>query len=337
MNKKILFFISLLFLLCGCHSIGSKSLNMVSAYSVTFIISLITLVIALISKVRKNKWLLLVFISVTIINLGYLLIAISPSLSFALNANRIAYFGSVFLPLSMLMILFHCLNIKVEPFITYILIIIAIIIFMIAASPGYLDIYYKDVSIVLINGAVTLQKEYGPLHCIYLVYLLVYFSSMIYTIIYSMIKNKTSVFIEVFILGCAVFVNIGVWLLEQLIYLEFEILSLSYIMSELFLLGVFLLQEQSKQTESNIEQVSINPLDETGQSFIENLKTLTPTEMKVLQLYVEGYSSKEIIDLLSISINTLKFHNKNIYSKLNVSSRKQLLQWYEQYKDYIQI
>ena len=131
--------------------------------------------------------------------------------------------------------------------------------------------------------------------------------------------------------------NIGVWLLEQLIYLEFEILSLSYIMSELFLLGVFLLQEQSKQTESNIEQVSINPLDETGQSFIENLKTLTPTEMKVLQLYVEGYSSKEIIDLLSISINTLKFHNKNIYSKLNVSSRKQLLQWYEQYKDYIQI
>ena len=334
MNKKIYYLIFLLLFLCSCQPIGSKALNMVSAYGATFFISIIALTFALFSKARKNIWLLFVFVCVSIVNLGYLLLSIAPSLSFALHANRLAYFGSVFLPLSMLMILFHTLNIKMKPYIIYILIGITIIVFLIAASPGYSDIYYQDVQIHMVNGAVTLEKEYGSLHILYLFYLLFYFGSMIYVILYSMIKNKINIFIETFILGCAVFVNIGVWLLEQLIYIEFEILSVSYIISELFLLGVFLLQEQHKQTLAPSNSTPI-PLDENGKLFISNLKTLTPSENKIFQLYCCGHTSKEITELLVISINTLKFHNKNIYSKLNISSRKQLLELYHQYKDHI--
>ena len=35
----------------------------------------------------------------------------------------------------------------------------------------------------------------------------------------------------------------------------------------------------------------------------------------------------EILEILQIKENTLKFHNKGIYSKLGVNSRKQLLQY----------
>jgi len=61
--------------------------------------------------------------------------------------------------------------------------------------------------------------------------------------------------------------------------------------------------------------------------FICNLATLTPTESKVYELYLEGKSTKEIIAILDIKENTLKYHNKNIYSKLGISSRKQLLKY----------
>lgn len=63
------------------------------------------------------------------------------------------------------------------------------------------------------------------------------------------------------------------------------------------------------------------------QFFLEGISKLTPTERKVFELYLDGKSAKEIIAILEITENTLKFHNKNIYNKLGVSSRKQLLRY----------
>ena len=61
--------------------------------------------------------------------------------------------------------------------------------------------------------------------------------------------------------------------------------------------------------------------------FICNLKTLTPTESRIYELYLEGKTAQEIATILGIQENTMKYHNKNIYSKLGVSSRKQLLRF----------
>jgi len=61
--------------------------------------------------------------------------------------------------------------------------------------------------------------------------------------------------------------------------------------------------------------------------FICNLSTLSPAEYKIYELYLSGKTAKEIADILGITENTLKYHNKNIYSKLGISSRKQLLRF----------
>ena len=52
----------------------------------------------------------------------------------------------------------------------------------------------------------------------------------------------------------------------------------------------------------------------------------------IFDFYVEGKTTKEVLKELSITENTLKFHNKNIYSKFNVPSRKKLLQIYNEIK-----
>ncbi|MGK7394406.1 MAG: response regulator [Candidatus Cyclobacteriaceae bacterium M3_2C_046] len=47
----------------------------------------------------------------------------------------------------------------------------------------------------------------------------------------------------------------------------------------------------------------------------------TRREMQVLDLFAQGYNPKKISQILEISFDTVKTYSKNIYSKLQVSSR----------------
>ena len=68
--------------------------------------------------------------------------------------------------------------------------------------------------------------------------------------------------------------------------------------------------------------------------FLAALKTLTPAEERVFALYAKEYKAKDIAAELCLSMNTIKYHNGNIYSKLEVNSRKELLT-YIRYMQYI--
>jgi DNA-binding NarL/FixJ family response regulator len=52
---------------------------------------------------------------------------------------------------------------------------------------------------------------------------------------------------------------------------------------------------------------------------------LTPGERQVLQGIVDGLSNKEISACLDLSTLTVRTHIKNVYRKLHVNSRTQLL------------
>jgi DNA-binding CsgD family transcriptional regulator len=53
--------------------------------------------------------------------------------------------------------------------------------------------------------------------------------------------------------------------------------------------------------------------------------TLSRAEVAVFNLYLDGYDAKEVAELLCLSINTVKTHNRHIYQKLGVSSRRELM------------
>lgn len=54
-------------------------------------------------------------------------------------------------------------------------------------------------------------------------------------------------------------------------------------------------------------------------------KTLTPREMEVLLVLVEGLSNKDIASRLYISDKTVKIHVSNIFKKFDVKSRSQAI------------
>lgn len=55
------------------------------------------------------------------------------------------------------------------------------------------------------------------------------------------------------------------------------------------------------------------------------LQDLSVQERKIYALILEGKSNKEMSDILKISLSTVKSHVNNIYSKLDVNSRKEIL------------
>lgn len=51
------------------------------------------------------------------------------------------------------------------------------------------------------------------------------------------------------------------------------------------------------------------------------LDRLTPSEERVLALLMAGLSNKEIANQASVSVNTVKYHLKNIYAKIGATCR----------------
>lgn len=64
---------------------------------------------------------------------------------------------------------------------------------------------------------------------------------------------------------------------------------------------------------------------EDYEQFLLGIKSLTPMEQTVFAYYLDGKSVKEIIELAGVKESTIRFHNRNLYSKLGVKSLKQLL------------
>jgi len=54
---------------------------------------------------------------------------------------------------------------------------------------------------------------------------------------------------------------------------------------------------------------------------------LTPREREILQLIAEGYSNKEIGEILCISIRTVQAHRTNLMQKLDLHDRSELIKY----------
>lgn len=81
--------------------------------------------------------------------------------------------------------------------------------------------------------------------------------------------------------------------------------------------------ELSRIAEQSMEETDLDDYEH----FFANLSTLTEKEREIFDLYLENLPGKEIRVMLGIKENTFKFHNKNIYQKLGVSSRKELMRY----------
>ena len=231
-------------------------------YGIIALISLCMVGVCVASDKKRDIWLLFVFVSVSLCNLGYFMISVSPNLGSALNSNRIVYLGSVFLPFFMLMMVLRFCGMKRPKYLMITLVTVGIVMLGITTSPGILPIYYSKVDIEIVDGATRLIREYGPLHALYYVYLLGHMSLMAGITLYAAAKKKIKSRLHTVLLLCTVFSSIGVWLIEQFHPRGFEFLSVSYILDECLLLAIYRSMQKRNlmNEESRTQSYTINVL-----------------------------------------------------------------------------
>lgn len=296
------------------------------------------LLVAMLFFVRpRDGWFILLFSAVTVVNAGYFALALSHTLEGALFAHRVAYLGSTVLPPAMLFILLRVTDRPYPRWLPTLLLCTAALVFFVTISRGY----YREVSLTFTDGTAVLQKEYGPLHIVYPLYLLTYFAAMVTLVLQAVFKKVMSTAAHAAVLTVAVFVNLAVWGAEQFMDNTFECLSVSYIISELFLLGLHLVLAETRRLTALIqravppqERATLPPpaavSDPSLRLFVEGVGRLTPTEKAIFEAHLARMTTEEILTTLCITENTLKFHNRNLYGKLGVSSRKELYAVYKQ-------
>ena len=278
------------------------------------------------------------YVCVTIVNVGYFLLSISKTIEFAIFANDVAYLGSIFLSMSMLLTIIKLCGFEVKKKLVIVLIALGAAMFVIVATSGILPWYYKEISLVFVDGAAKLEKVYGALHPTYLVYLLAYFATMVVCIIQSICKKIIASQRYAALLAAIVFGNIAVWLVEKFIPWNFEFLSVSYLFSELILLGLYWMMQDYVRSDL-IPQPVVGaprpaPIDITTMpmeekilkvlSFLKPGEMLAEREREVLELVLQNKKRKEIADELCLSENTIKTYTRTLYSKVGVSSREEL-------------
>lgn len=109
--------------------------------------------------------------------------------------------------------------------------------------------------------------------------------------------------------------------LEETIVANVRALVLPYMEA---LKGTDLDEQQSSYLyilESNVKQIMSPFVDRLSAQFAN----LTPMEIQIANLLKEGKSTKQVAEILRLSINTIIFHRQNLRKKLGLTNRKRNL------------
>jgi two-component system NarL family response regulator len=77
--------------------------------------------------------------------------------------------------------------------------------------------------------------------------------------------------------------------------------------------------------DPRLTTILLNDSEEKSTKKQSELVKLTPREIDILKLIAQNKKTKEIADILFISVNTVQSHKKNLYSKLNIHSVSELV------------
>ena len=318
-------------------------------YGVIALFSVLLMVLYFIFDKQKKPLFLALFCCVATSNLGYFLLSICSSLAVAKLANAISYFGGAFSMLVMVLIIYDVCQMRKRKWLTWSLVCISVAFFALAASGDWLGLYYRSVSLEVVNGTTHLAKEYGPLHSLYAVYLAGYVVVMLLCVVYAAKTKRLSSPKYTTFLLVTVLLNVGVWLVEQVSNEDFEFLSVSYMVTEVMLLliynmlcdygiirpetGVLSVQMLTQLNTRRVDPGALPPgMEELFCSFAEKAKSLTSAERRILNYYIDGNDIADIPELAFISIHTVKKHNRSIYQKLEVASRDELMLYIELFR-----
>ena len=232
-------------------------------YLAMFSISLVfAFVYALAYRKRFNVFITLIFAFVPIANFGYVVINMATGINEAIVGIKLSYIGGSYLNLFLVYTIFELSDINIKKIYKMLLLLFSTAAIICAFHIGYTSHFYKSISGEIINGNFILHKEYGPLHSLYYIQLLIYMLICLIINIYSArkkmsISNKIIRRLVVCELSSTFCFFIG-----KIFFKNFDLLPFGYVVCEVMLLLIMRRIALCDVTGSIIETIALN--GETG-------------------------------------------------------------------------
>ena len=202
---------------------------MQATYFVLLMIS-IGYVFFLLSRFQKHisVYYILMTVAVVIVNLGYLQIAGARTEEAVLLGNQVYCLAYPFLLLFTIQAIADLCKTRIPPVVRGLCICISFVIFLGASTAGHTDWYYRSVELVIRDGYTFLIREYGPLHILSPIYIVITLGCGLCIVANALRKKKhVSYFVSVGSL-CLLILCSATFAGERIAGLKVEMLPIAY-------------------------------------------------------------------------------------------------------------
>ncbi len=160
-------------------------------YGTLFIASLLlTLLYAMMWHKHFSVHFTLIFCLIPITNLGYFLLTDAVDADAALIANKVIYVGGCFLQPIIMLCVFDLCHVKYTRWLRAAVFGLSSVIFLSMISAGHSALFYRSYAFVQQNGVGMLRKEYGPMHTVFVVTIVLYAVMSIAALAYAYFRKK---------------------------------------------------------------------------------------------------------------------------------------------------
>ena len=234
----------------------------IAIHTSCFIISLI-LILFLVLRFREkiSIFYFLMYASVVITNLGYMQMSKATTFQAAEVAQQVEYFGAEFCTYFMVMCVADICKIKIKAKYQFVFVLMAALLFIFISTIDYTEVFYKTVRLVVDRNGSYLEKEYGPLHILQIIYHMGGLLAALIIIAKSILFRKEAPFIGSIALFFNMLVVIGVYLAGRILKLKHDYITIAFVITEI---AILILLRRIKLY--NVKAMSINALEESKES-----------------------------------------------------------------------
>ncbi|MCR5355968.1 MAG: HD domain-containing protein [Lachnospiraceae bacterium] len=233
-------------------------------YLTLFSISIIlTMIYAVMWHKHFSVHFSLIFAIIPIAMLGYMFYAQADDLTSAVTAIKIIYLGGCFLQLFLMLSVFRVCNIELKKSVTVSLIGCSLLLYLSVLTIGYYPLFYKTVTFKMGPLGPYLAKEYGFMHTLFLVVVVMYFLYSISTIVFSY-YNKPDVSNTIIVLLCVTeIITVLSYFAGRSMLPGVELTPVAYVISQaLFLLVI------RRMSLYDVSDTAIDSIEQTGDTGI---------------------------------------------------------------------
>lgn len=206
-------------------------------YAVSFLASLFLLILLIFIGYKQNiTYYLLMFVAITISNMGYYAVSSASNLETAILGHRLIYFGGVFTPVLILLCVMKLCRLPVGRIFGGFLCVFSIVVLYFAYSIEYRTDYYKRVTLGFEDGATYLMKEYGPMHSLYMILLFGCIAATLVVVLYTFFRQKKVSYKITCSLLFTALLSIAGYVVGRVDDINVEWVAPAYVVSEIIIL-----------------------------------------------------------------------------------------------------